>query len=399
LPNGSHETELNPIYLDNNATTAPAPDVLEAMQAAASISYGNPSSIHRIGRAARALLDRAHEQAGEALGAPGEAVLFCSGGSEADALAILGTVQAAPPTRRHLVVSAIEHPAVLKAAEAASRHFGASLSLVAPDQEGIVATESIEAALREDTLLVSLMLANNETGALQPVAKTAQLCHDRGVLIHSDAVQAVGKVPVDFGELGVDLLSISAHKFHGPRGCGLLLRRRGTPMQPLIRGGGQEQGLRPGTENLAGILGLCHALSIVKKDLIDLDPSQPGPETTTSMRGLTEALLARLYAALPNLCLNGPADYEKRLPNTLNLSFPGIEAEPLLMGLDRLGVCVSTGSACASGSVEPSHVLRAMKLSPERLHASLRISISRYTNAEELQIAGDAIIETVNRLS
>ncbi|MDF1566103.1 MAG: cysteine desulfurase family protein [Deltaproteobacteria bacterium] len=371
------------IYLDNNATTAASAEVIEVLGEALATLPGNPSSIHRVGRMARNRLDAAREEAAEVLGAEPEEVVFTGSGSEADTLAILGAVEAAPADRRHLVVSSVEHPAVLRAAEATVEHLGASLTLVPPGSDGIVPAEAMLEALREDTLLCSLMLANNETGALMPVARVGAACRERGVLFHCDAVQAVGKVPVDLGSSEADLLSVSGHKLHGPKGVGLLVRRKGTRLHPVIRGGGQEHGLRPGTENLASIVALAAALGLAREGL-----EAGEAETIAARRDRLEQGLLALHGPA---AVNGPTAPGTRLPNTTNLSFPGIEAEALLIGLDREGICVSTGSACASGSVEPSHVLRAMQLSPARLASSLRISLSRYTTDEEI----DRVLEVM----
>ncbi len=364
------------IYLDNNATTAPAPEVREVLSTTFADFPGNPSSIHRVGRAAHNRLDEAREEAAAALGAQPEEVIFTGSGSEADTLALLGAVQAAPPDRRHLIVSAVEHPAVLRAAEAAVEHFGASLTLVSPGPDGVVSEDAIREAFRPDTLLVSLMLANNETGALMPIEAVGAACLAREVIFHCDAVQAVGKVPLDFASSSAKLLSVSAHKLHGPKGVGLLLRARGVRLHPVVRGGGQEQGLRPGTENLASIAALGCALRIARASL------ESGEAEAIARK--RDRLEAGLLAAHASAAVNGPTGSGGRIPNTCNLSFPGLEAEALLIGLDRAGICVSTGSACASGSVEPSHVLRAMKLSGPRLASSLRISLSRYTRDEEI---------------
>jgi cysteine desulfurase len=363
---------------------------VEAMRRILAEVPGNPSSIHATGRAARTALDEAREAVAAGLGCRPREVVFTGSGSEADTLAVVGSFLALRGKGRHLVVSAVEHPAVRNAASFCAEVLGAEVSLVTPDADGVVGVEAIAAALRPDTVLVSLMAANNETGARMPVAEVGALCRARGVRFHTDAVQAVGRVPVSFAEWPVDLLSLSAHKLHGPKGSAALLVRRGVKVLPVVQGGGQERGLRPGTENLAGIVGLATALRLA---LAALDAG-----AMDRVGALRDRLEAGILTALPEAVVNGPRAAGARVPNTLNVSLPGAEAEGVLIGLDRAGVAASSGSACASGSVTPSPVLTAMGLAPGRIASSVRLSLSRLTTEAEVDHAVAVLPGIVRRL-
>ena len=377
-------------YLDNNATTPLVPEVVEAMRRILAEVPGNPSSIHAAGRAARAALDDARESVAAGLGCLPREVVFTGSGSEADTLAVVGSYLALRERGRHLVVSAVEHPAVRNAASFCAEALGAEVTFVKPDGEGVVHRDAVAEALRPDTVLVSLMAANNETGARMPVTEVGALCRERGVRFHTDAVQAVGRVPVSFAEWPVDLLSISAHKLHGPKGAAALLVRRGVKLRPVVQGGGQERGLRPGTENLAGIVGLATALRLALEALDAGAMDRVG--------ALRDRLEAGLLAALPDLLVNGPRAASARVPNTLNVSLAGAEAEGALIGLDRAGVAASSGSACSSGSVTPSPVLTAMGLAPARIASSIRLSLSRLTTGAEVDRALEVLPGIVQRL-
>jgi cysteine desulfurase len=369
------------IYLDHNATTPLDPRVLEAMLPALRDTYGNASSVHHFGQQARAAVDEARAQVAALLGAAPQEVVFTASGTESDNMALRGVMALAPQDRRKLLCTTIEHHAVLHTAKAlAEESFAAERIRTGPD--GQIDLQDLAARLDERTVLVSVMLANNETGVLQPLADVVGLAKARGALVHCDAVQAVGKVPVDFRALGVDLLTVSAHKFYGPKGVGALLVRRGTRMAPLVRGGSQERNRRAGTENVPGIVGMGAAAAIAREAL---------PEEAGRLAALRDRLEARLLA-VPGTERNGS---EPRVPNTANLSFAGVEAESLLMALDLAGVAVSTGAACAAGAVEPSHVLRAMGLAPERVQASLRLSVGRFTTAADIERASDLIASAV----
>jgi cysteine desulfurase len=370
------------IYLDHNSTTPPEPAVLKEMLRIEREFPGNPESAHGSGRAARARLEDARDTVAAALGVDPSGVLFTSGGTESDNLALRGALAAAPPGRRHHVVSAVEHPAVIKTALTLEKE-GCPVTVVAPDRLGRVSEEAFSGALRDDTALASVMTANHETGTLQPVAALARIAGERGVPFHTDAVQALGKVALSLDGLGADLLTGSAHKLGGPRGVGVLCRRGSVPLAPLLTGGEQERGLRPGTPAVALCAGLARALEIALADL----------ETRASRWELLSGrLLDGLRAEVAGLRLNG--DPAERLPNTLNLSFDGVSGTALAMALDQSGVEVSTGSACASGAALPSPVLTAMGLSRERVDGAVRISLGPTTREVEV----DRVLEILPRL-
>ncbi len=382
------------IYLDHAATTPVDPDVLAVMLPYFSTRFGNPSSIYRVGQEGRAAIDRARASVARVLGCHPEEILFTSGATESDNLALKGIAWqarfASDPHRLppHVVTTAIEHHAVLHAADALERQ-GFAVTRVAPNAGGIVPAEAIEAALRPETCLVSVMYANNETGAIQPVADIGRICRERGIPFHTDAVQAAGLLPLPVDALGCDLMSLSAHKFYGPKGVGVLYVRRGTPIVYQQDGGGQEGGRRGGTENVPAIVGLAAALEKAEA-LRDACVARFG--------GLRDRLWEEIRAAIPDAELNGPADPALRLPHNLNIAVPGIQGETVLLGLDMEGVAASAGSACTTGNSEPSHVLRAMGLSDERCRASLRFTLGRDNTAEEIDDAADALAATVGRV-
>lgn len=371
------------IYLDYNATTPVDPRVVEAMLPAFSQHFGNPASrTHAYGWAAAQLVDGARSQIAQLLGAQPEEIVFTSGATEANNLALKGL--AWQSRKRHLVTTAIEHPAVLAACESLERQ-GFRLTKVGVGPGGVVDPQAVAEALQEDTLLVSVMLVNNELGTIQPVREVAQLCRERGVLVHCDATQGVGKVPVNVQELGVDLLSLSAHKFYGPKGVGLLyLRKRRPPLslQPLFHGGGQEQGLRSSTLNVPGIVGMAKALELAVESL---------REESARQASLRDFLRQKLWEAFPELVENG--DPQKRVANTLNVSFPGLDIGALLASLPRLAV--SPASACASATPRPSHVLLAIGRTPQQANSALRFSLGRPTTQEEVEEAAAMVAQAV----
>jgi cysteine desulfurase len=371
------------VYLDHNATTPLDPNVFEAMRGALEQSFGNPSSLHWWGQQARAILDRARAQVASLVGATPAEIVFTGSGTEADNLALRGVAGLARPPRRKILYSAIEHHAVVNTAKALAEE-GVPTEAVRVGTDGIVDLEDLGRRLDDETALVSVMLANNETGLLQPVAEVARLAHAKGALVHCDAVQAAGKVAIDVAALGVDLLTLSAHKIYGPKGAGALYVKRGTRMRPFLRGGAQEKNRRAGTENVAAIAGLGEAAALAAASL----PTE-GPREAE----LRDALEARLFT-IPGTRRNGEGP---RVPNTTNLSFEGIEAESLLMALDLAGVAVSTGAACAAESVEPSHVLRAMGLAPARVEGSIRLSLGRSTTEADLDYAAEKIAQAIER--
>ncbi len=380
---------MNPIYLDNNATTPVLPAVWEAMRPFLSETYGNPASAHAAGRRARQALEDAREQVAALLGAFADEVLFTSGATEANNLALAG-LAGAPPA--HLVTSPVEHPSVEEPIRRLEQN-GFRVSRLPVDREGVVRAEALPALLDLGTKLVSVMLANNETGAVQPVAELVRLTHHSPLtthhsrLFHCDAVQAVGRLPVHFHELGVTALTFSAHKFHGPKGVGGLLLRRGTRLQPQLLGGHQQQGRRPGTEPVPLIVGLAAALELAERE------RDARTEHVLRLRG---RFLDQLHTTAAPVVLNGPA--AGGVPHTLNLSFPGCQADALLMALDLAGVACSTGSACSSGSLLPSPVLRAMSVPDELLHSALRFSLSALLTEDDIDEAAARVAAVVRRL-
>jgi cysteine desulfurase len=352
------------IYLDHNATTPPAGVVIDRMTAALREQFGNPSSVHHFGQQAKAALDEARSAVAALIGGDPSEVIFTSGGTESDNFAIRGVAEALDVTgRKHLVASSIEHEAVLNTLKALARR-GWTTTLLPVGESGIVSLEALEAALTDDTSLVSVMHANNEIGTIQPIATLAAAAKARGAIVHTDAVQSAGKIPVDVRALGVDLLSLSAHKFYGPKGVGALWVRRGVRLQAPITGGKQERSRRAGTENVAGIVGMGVAARLAKAKM---------DGEATRLGGLRDRLEAGILAAVPGTAVNGART--PRVPNTTNISFDRIEAESLLIALDLAGVAVSTGSACSSGTLEPSHVLKAMGLPTHRTQNSIRFSL------------------------
>ena len=369
---GFEETIVQRIYLDHNATTPLLPAVIDRMTEELREDFGNPSSVHHFGQRAKAAIDEARTNVANLIGADPSEVLFTSGGTEADNIAIRGAAEALEPTgKRHLVASAIEHEAVLNTLKALAKR-GWTTTLLAADQAGIVSAAMLREALADDTALVSVMHANNEIGTIQPVAELARAAHARGALFHTDAVQSAGKIPVNVKTLGVDMLSMSAHKFYGPKGVGALWIRRGLRVLPLLTGGRQERSRRAGTENVAGIVGMGVAARIAA-DKMD--------EEGRRLATLRDRLEAGILRAVPGTAINGsPA---ARVPNTTNISFDRVEAESLLIALDLQGIAVSTGSACSSGTLEPSHVLKAMGFSAHRAQNSIRFSLgASNTDAE-----------------
>jgi cysteine desulfurase len=371
------------IYLDHNATTPLDPRVLEAMVAVLRDGFGNPSSLHWFGQRARSAVEDARGPVAALIGASAAEIVFTASGTEADNMALRGAAARAKGPRRTIVITAIEHHAVLNTARGLSEE-GYAVEIVRVDGGGRVDMDDLRAKVDDRTALVSVMLANNETGVVQPVAEASRIAHERGALVHCDAVQAAGKVTVDVGSLGVDLLTLSAHKIYGPKGVGVLYVRRGTALGAFVRGGAQERNRRAGTENVAGIVGLGVAAGLAQGHL---------EAERVRLGTLRDAFETRLLA-IPGAERNGS---EPRVPNTANVSFEGTEAEGLVMALDLMGVAVSTGAACAAGAVEPSHVLRAMGLSPERVQASLRFSIGRATTEAELTRAVEAVRAAVER--
>jgi cysteine desulfurase len=361
------------IYFDHNATTPPDGSVVEVMSTVLQEDFGNASSVHYFGQRAKARMDDARSAVGALIGAEPSEIVFTSGGTESDNFALRGAAEALEPTgRRHLIATSIEHEAVLVTLRALARR-GWRTTLVPVDQTGIVDPDALSAALADDTAVVSVMHANNELGTIQPVAELARRAHARGALFHTDAVQSVAKIPVDVGALGVDLLSLSAHKFNGPKGAGALWIRRGTRIVPILTGGKHERTRRAGTENVPAIAGLGEACKLAVRKL---------PNEAARLAALRGRLEAGVLSTVPGTAVNGAL--EPRVPNTTNISFEGIEAESLLIALDLEGIAVSTGSACSSGTLEPSHVLRAMGFPAHRTQNSIRLSLGQGNTPEEV---------------
>ena len=373
---------MNLIYLDNNATTPMLPAVAEAMRPFLTEVYGNPASAHQAGRRARQALEDAREKTAAILGAQPDEVIFTSGGTEANNLALFG-LSGDPPG--HIITSSIEHPSVSEPIQHLEKQ-GFMVDRLPVDHEGVIQTEDLARLLRADTRLVTIMLANNEVGSIQPIAVCAQLLDGRAAF-HCDAVQAAGRIPVSFRDLGATTLSISAHKFHGPKGVGALLVRRNAKLHPRFLGGHQQQGRRPGTEPVALAVGLASALELWQRQNV---------ERTEKVRRLRQQLLEALEATAAPVVLNGPR--ERGVPHTLNLSFPGCQADSLLMNLDLAGVACSTGSACSSGSLLPSPVLQAMGVANEVLHSAMRFSLSTLLTEEQISEAARRITRVVARL-
>jgi cysteine desulfurase len=375
------------VYLDHNATTPVAPEVVEAMTRALRDVFGNASSVHAFGQQAKAAIDDARAAVAALLGAEPAEVVFVASGTEADNLALRGAAEMAEQAgRRELIVSAIEHEAVLNTARALARR-GWTVTSLPADARGLVSPDDLRAYISDRTALVSVMHANNEVGTVQPVAELAAIAHEHGALMHADAVQTAGKVPIDVRALGVDLLVVSAHKFYGPKGAGALWVRRGTRLVQQMTGGRQERSRRAGTENVPGIVGFGVAAHLARTRLA---------AEAARLEGLRNRLEDAVLAAVPGTDVNGAR--HPRVPNTTNISFDRVEAESLLIALDLEGIAVSTGSACSSGTLEPSHVLKAMGLGPSRSQSSLRFSLGSATTDADIDRVVAVLPSIVDKL-
>ena len=374
------------VYLDNNATTPLAPEVFEAMKPYLLEDYGNASSIHWYGQRARNAVEKARQQVAKLINArPGE-VIFTSGGTESDNAAIFGIVQAARVAAPHVVTTAIEHHAVLNTAQALEKR-GVSVTYLRVDAGGVVDPEEVKRAIRPETVLISVMHANNEIGAIQPLAEIGAIAREHDIYFHSDAVQAVGKIPVDVEKLGVDLLSLSAHKLNGPKGVGAMYIRKGAILKPLLYGGHHERDRRPGTENVPGIVGLGMAAELALACL---------EENAQQVAALRDRLERGILEQVPRVSVNG--DAQRRLPNTSNLCFDYVEGEGFVIAMDLKGIACSTGAACSSGAVEPSHVLSALGRTPDQARSSIRFSLGRYNTVEDIDFALATLPAVVERL-
>ncbi len=382
--------EMRRIYMDHAATTPPHPEVTAAMLPYLGERFGNPSSVYGEGREARKAVEKARAQVAEALGADPSEIFFTSGGTEADNLAIIGAVYASGREKAHVITTAIEHHAVLEPC-----HFlqgmGHEVTYLPVDGSGIVDPEEVRRAITPATLLVSVMHANNEVGTVQPVSEVAAICREAGVYLHSDAVQTAGALDVNVDRLGVDMLSLSAHKLYGPKGTGCLYIRRGTRVRGLLLGGGQERGMRSGTENVAGIVGFGVAMELAAREW---------KERSERILPLRERLIAGILERIPHTRLNG--DRERRLPNNVNVLFDFIEGEAICLKLDFQGIAASTGSACSSVSGEASHVLLALGIPPEEAHGSLRLTLGRENTEEDVDYVLEIlppVVEELRRMS
>lgn len=374
------------IYLDNAATTRTAPEVVEAMLPYFTEHYGNPSSIYGFASANKEVITGYREKIADVLGAKCEEIYFTAGGSESDNWALIATAEAYASKGKHIITSKIEHHAILHTCGYLEKR-GYDITYLDVDENGVVDLEQLKSSIRDDTILISVMLANNEIGTIQPIAQIGEIAHERGILFHTDAVQAFGQVPIQVDELHIDMLSASGHKFNGPKGIGFLYIRKGVKIRSFIHGGAQERKRRAGTENVPGIVGIGTAAERAARTM---------EERTGKEQELRDYMISRIEAEIPYCRLNG--DRVRRLPNNVNFSFRFVEGESLLIMLDMKGICASSGSACTSGSLDPSHVLLAIGLPHEIAHGSLRMTLGEDTTREDVDAVVDALKEIVQNL-
>lgn len=375
------------VYMDNSATTFTKPEVLEEMLPYFTQYFGNPSSMYRLSDMSRKAIAKAREQVAKAINADSKEIFFTAGGSEGDNWALKGIAYANKNKGNHIITTEIEHHAILHTGKFLEKE-GFEVTYLPVDEEGFVSAEEVKAAITDKTILVSIMFANNEIGTIMPIKEIANVCREKGVYFHTDAVQAVGHVPVDVQDLGVDMLSMAGHKFYGPKGVGAMYIRKGVKIENLIHGGAQEKGKRASTENTPGIVGLGKAIEIAVSELA---------EESARLAGLRDKLTKGLMEKIPHAQLNGPKDGNKRNPNNVNMSFIGVEGETLLLDLDDAGICASTGSACASGSLDPSHVLLSIGCKHEVAHGSLRLTLGAGNTEEDVDYALETIPPIIKR--
>jgi len=371
--------------MDHSATTPVAPPVLEAMLPYFSEKYGNASSLHSFGLEAKEALEAAREKVAGLLGASPEEIIFTSGGTESDNLALRGIARRNKEKGKHIITTSIEHPAILETCGRLEKE-GFEVTYLPVTSAGLVDLAALESAIRKDTILISVMHANNEVGTIQPQEEIGKIAKKRDICLHTDAVQSVGKIPTDVNALGVDLLSLSAHKLYGPKGVGALYIRKGTKLESIIQGGGHERGLRSGTENIAGIVGLARAAELANQTMAT------EAERLTRLR---DRLAKLVIETVPDAWINGTM--KRRLPGNLNFGFRYVEGESMLLFLDAMGISISTGSACSSHKLEPSHVLRSLGLKPEECHGSLRITLGKSNTEEDVDYVAQGIIKAVER--
>lgn len=374
------------VYMDHSATTATDPEVVLAMTPWFSKQYGNPSSLYKLARESKTAIEDARSKVASALGATPEEIFFTSGGTESDNWALIGTAFALRKKGNHIITSGIEHHAIQHTCEYLQKQ-GFSVTYLPVDGSGKIRIDDLKSAITEKTILVSVMFANNEIGTIQPIGEIGKICREKGILFHTDAVQAIGNIPIDVVDMNIDLLSLSSHKFYGPKGTGALFIRKGVRIDNYMHGGGQEKRRRAGTENVPGIVGMGIAIEKATRNLLD---------NSNRIRTLRDRLLDRILSEIPNTRLNG--DREDRLPGNINVSFEFIEGESLLLLLDHAGIAASTGSACSSGSLEPSHVLLAIGLPAEIAHGSLRLTLGRENTEEDNEYVFTELKKAVERL-
>ncbi len=375
------------IYLDNAATTRVSNEVLDIFFKVQKENYGNPSSIYKIGREAKSLIEEARSTSAKLLNAESAEIFFTGSGTESDNFAIKGIIEAHKDKGNHVITSKIEHHAVLHVLEYLEKKGEITVTYLDVDKDGLVRIEDVKEAINEKTILISIMFANNEIGTIMPIKEIGALARERGIVFHTDAVQAAGHVPIDVKEMNIDLLSMSGHKIHAPKGVGLIYIRKGVKIRPIFHGGAQERKRRPSTENVAGIVAFTKAFEIAVLNM---------EEDNKKIKILRDKLIDGILSSIPHTSLNGHR--EKRLPNNVNITFNFIEGEMLLLSLDMVGICASSGSACTSGSLDPSHVIMALGVKHEHAHGSLRLSLSKYTTEEEIDFTIEQLIPIVERL-
>ena len=381
-------SQTRKVYLDYSATTPVKEEVLQQMIPYFTQNFGNPSSLYTIGLEAKAAVDKARAQVSHLIGADPSELYFDGGGSESDNWTIFGVADAMKKKGKHIITTKIEHHAILHSTEFLEKH-GYEVTYLDVNKEGFVDPAALEDAIREDTILVSVMFVNNEIGTVEPIKELCEIAHKHGVLFHTDAVQAIGNVPIDVHDLGVDFMSMSSHKIYGPKGEGGMYIRKGVRIPSFIHGGAQEKGKRAGTENLAGIVGFGAAAELAEQNL---------EHHRKHCSELRDYLMDRITAEIPDVIVNGPSDHSKRHPGNLNVTFAKIEGESILLLLDSFGIAVSTGSACSSKSLKPSHVLSAIGVSDELIHGSVRFTVGDFTTKEDLDYTVDCLKAVVSRL-